>query len=390
MNKDLLLPLCVFLFSVTAYAQSAPAAEGLSSGVTINKSYSLGQELQAIMDRYTSKDLPGVALAIYSESEGWWSAASGYAKTESKTPMTVDHLQYLQSVTKTYAAVAALRLSEEGKLDLDAPISKYLPKKYNRLIRNIDQITVRMLMNHTSGIAEYNSHPKYTADVILHPLKVLDMEEVINCLENEEQQFAPGTKYQYTNTNYFLLTVIEDVVSGNHAKYFEEKIFRPLQLNNSFYRSSKGYLTYPLLPDSYWDILGTGRPANITPMQVANVAALRGDDGIVATPIDAVKFLKGLMEGKLINSSSMDQMKQWVKNEEGREVYGLGLSRMEAGSIVAFGHGGGGLGAGCLLLYVPAKKVYLFLATNIGLVIEGPVGVKVDAMRNEIMGVVLR
>ena len=390
MKKYLLLPVFVFLFCVAGDAQSTTASNELFSGVTINKAYRQGQELQSIMDRYTAKDLPGVSLAVYSETEGWWAAASGYAKTESKTPMTVDHLQYLQSVTKTYAAVVALKLSEEGRLDLDAPISRYLPKKYQRLIRNMDRITVRMLMNHTSGIAEYNSHPKYTSDVILHPLKILDMEEVINCLENEEPQFAPGTKYQYTNTNYFLLTVVEDVVCGNHAKYMEEKIFRPLQLNNSFYRSSKGYLKYPLLPDCYWDILGMGRPANITPMQVANVAALRGDDGIVATPIDAVKFLKGLMEGKLINNSSMEQMQHWVKNEEGREVYGLGLSRMEAGPIVAYGHGGGGLGAGCLLLYVPVKKIYLFLATNIGLVIEGPVGVKVDAMRNEIMGVVLR
>jgi D-alanyl-D-alanine carboxypeptidase len=63
---------------------------------------------------------------------------------------------------------------------------------------------------------------------------------------------------------------------------------------------------------------------------------------------------------------------------------------LEAGPIVGYGHGGGGLGAGCLLLYVPAKKVYLFLAVNIGLVIEGPVGIKVDAMKNDILGVVLR
>ena len=68
MSKDLLLPLCVFLFSVTTYAQSQTPADAMFSGVTINKAYSLGQELQAIMDRYTIKDLHGVALAIYSES----------------------------------------------------------------------------------------------------------------------------------------------------------------------------------------------------------------------------------------------------------------------------------------------------------------------------------
>ena len=74
MNKDLLLPLCVFLFSVTTYAQSQTPADAMFSGVTINKAYSLGQELQAIMDRYTIKDLHGVALAIYSI---WSSAVVG-------------------------------------------------------------------------------------------------------------------------------------------------------------------------------------------------------------------------------------------------------------------------------------------------------------------------
>jgi D-alanyl-D-alanine carboxypeptidase len=120
-------------------------------------------------------------------------------------------------------------------------------------------------------------------------------------------------------------------------------------------------------------------------MQIANVASMSGDDGIVATPIDAVKFLKGLMEGKLIKESSMSQMQQWVKNESGRPVYGLGLIRFEEGGTIGFGHGGGGLGAGCLLLTVPAARMYVFLATNIGVVIDGPVGTKVNSMKDEIL-----
>ena len=367
------------------FGQVTKTEDGIHSGVKVNFNYSRAAAVQAIMDRYSGKEIPGVAIAVYHEGEGWWSGASGYSKLESKSPMTIENLQYLQSVSKTYMAVAALKMYEEGKLDLDAPISKYLPRKYLDLIKNEDKITVRMLMNHTSGIPEYNSDPEYTAKVILNPTKLLKMEDIINCIGDEEPQFEPGTKYKYTNTNYFLLTVIGDVISKDHAKYIEQTIFKPLQLNNTFYRSSKGYLEYSSLPDSYWDVLGVGRPANITRMQITNVASMRGDDGIVATPLDAIKFLKGLMEGKLIKEKSMEQMQTWVKDESGKPVYGLGLFRIEEGGVIGIGHGGGGLGAGCLLLYVPAKNIYIFLAVNIGLVVDGPVGAKVNNMKDEIL-----
>jgi len=384
MKPYFLLSSCL-IFHIFCPAQNTGSPTELHSGIKINSGYSKASAIQSIMDRYTKKELPGIAIAVYTEAEGWWSGASGFSKTETKKPMTIDNLQYLQSVAKTYMAIAALKMYEEGKLDLDAPISKYLPKKYLDILKNDDKITVRMLLNHTSGIPEYNSDPEYTSMVILNPTKIIKMEEAMKCLKDEEPQFEPGSKYRYTNTNYYLLTVIGDVITGDHAKYIDQKILQPLQLKNTFYHHSKGYLEYPELPDSYWDILGTGRPANITRMQIANVASMSGDDGMVATPIDAVKFLKGLMEGKLVKESSMSQMQQWVKNESGRPVYGLGLIRFEEGGVIGFGHGGGGLGAGCLLLTIPATRMYVFLATNIGVVIDGPAGAKVDSMKNEIL-----
>src|SRR5918993_1503967 len=135
MKKYFVSAFLAFVF-MQATSQVSPGHNDSSSGVMINNGYSLGKELQSIMDRYTAKDLPGVSMAVYTEKEGWWAGASGYAKTESKKPMTANHLQYLQSITKTYAAVAGLKLVEEGKLDLEAPITKYLPEKYNRLIPN--------------------------------------------------------------------------------------------------------------------------------------------------------------------------------------------------------------------------------------------------------------
>lgn len=354
-----------------------------------NKQFSKAAALQAVMDSFTVKDLPGIGISVYSESEGWWTSASGYARTESKTPMTTANLHYLQSVSKTFLAVEILQLFEQNKLSLDDVISKYLPAKYNRVLPSVNVITIRMLLTHTSGLPEYNSHPTYTAKVLLYPLKPVTVDEMVFAIEGEPLQYTPGSKYLYTNTNYLLLAIIADQVTGDHAAYLREHVFQPLGMKNTYYDPARMKMDYANLTDSYWDILGTGRPANITPMQRANVAPLLGDDGVVATTHDAVLFLRGLMEGKLLKPSTLEMMQQWVKNDAGRPAYGLGLIHFEEGGLEGVGHGGGGLGAGCLLLYVPSKKIYVFLATNTGVVVDGLGGIKANAMKNAVLETLL-
>ena len=139
----------------------------------------------------------------------------------------------------------------------------------------------------------------------------------------------------------------------------KKHIFEPLGMAQTRYRRSAAELERLPIVDSYWDVLQTGEPANITAMQKANVASLKGDDGIVCMPLDAVKFMHGLMEGKLLAAASMELMRTWVKNDKGTPVYGLGLSCFQAGGIEAWACGGGGIGAGCLLLYIPANKTSL-------------------------------
>ena len=368
----------IFLFVVAANCAAQPS-----------QSYSKAGAVSSVMKKYTDQGIPGLSIAVFTE-EGSWKHASGFAKTESKTPMTTEHLQYTQSVSKTFMAVVILKLYEQGKIKLDDPITKYLPEKHSRYIKNASEITVRMLLNHQSGVAEYNSNPAYVADFLMHPARVTKPEAALVYLENEKPQFAPGAEYRYTNTNYLLLALMADAITGDHASFIEKNIFQPLGMKNSLYRNSKGYLSSDRLPDSYWDMLNESKPVNITTIQRTNVASMIGDDGIVCTPEDAVIFLKGLMEGKLLSESSMALMKTWVNNKSGKPTYGMGLSYFDLGGIEGIGHGGGGIGAGCMLLYVPAKKTYIFLATNLGVVIGGPMPEKVGAARDEILATILQ
>jgi D-alanyl-D-alanine carboxypeptidase len=315
--------------------------------------------------------IPGCVVATYTE-EGWWTSSAGYSKIESKTPMQSCHLQYLQSVAKTYLAVAVLKLHEGGKIDLDAPITTYLPNHISRYITRGNEISIRMLLNHTSGIPEYNSSPFYIATLLQHPDHDFKPEDYLAYIEGKKLSFEPGSKYVYTNTNYLILAMVVDQITGDHAAFIAKTIFEPLELTHTFYRNDRGYLKYPELVNAYWDRYSDGIVENASTLQRNNVMALIGDDGIVATPTDAVKFLKGLMEGKLISPASLELMKTWVRGNNGNFTYGLGLDYATFINQTAYGHSGGGIGAGCQLYYFPEKNRYIFIGINLGTVTESP------------------
>jgi len=329
-------------------------------------------EYQQALDRMVQKGVPGVALAVYSP-EGWFTGAAGLARIEDHTPMQRCHLQYLQSVAKTYMAVATLQLYEQGKIDLDAPFTQYLPPAQARTITRASSITIRMLLAHTSGIPEYNMRPAYITRLLQHPDYVFNPTEYFQYIAGRPLDFEPGSRYMYCNTNYEILALVADAITGDHAQFISENILKPLGLDHTYYRHEAGYLNYPNLVNTYWDRYSNGMVENATVLQHNNVASLIGDDGIVATPEDAVKFLRGLMEGKLLSPLTMALMKTWSNDRYGKPTYGLGLDYALFNDAVAFGHSGGGIGAGCQLYYFPGKELYFFLATNLGTVTESPI-----------------
>jgi D-alanyl-D-alanine carboxypeptidase len=283
-----------------------------------------------------------------------------------------------------------MQLKEQGKIDFDAPMTRYLPAKYSKYVHEAEKITVRMLLNHTSGVPEYNHNAEFISDVILHPLKDFSSEECLKAIANENLQFTPGSKYLYTNTNYLLLSLIGDAITGDHAAYIAKNIFTPLGLRNSYYAKSHDYLKGLNLPESYWDVFNAGIPVNISPFQKMTVACSKGDDGIVCTTVDAIKYLKGLMEGKLVKPESLTEMLDFVKDEKGNKRYGMGMIYFDLGGLPAYGHGGGGIGAGCGLLYVPSHKIYVFLSTNLGVFVESNLSRKAEEFRDAVLITLLK
>ena len=386
MKKILILGLAT-IYTFSTFSQTS---ENCKPAVTINSAYSKAKALDSILKHYTQNILPGASVAVYSETEGWWVGAQGYADLEKKLPMTNCHLQYLQSVSKSYMAVEILQLKEQGKIDIDAPMTKYLPSKYSKYIENASSVTIRMLLNHTSGVPEYNEAPAFVSNVMLHPLQNFSSEDCLKAINGKDFQYTPGSKYKYTNTNYLLLSLIGDAITGDHAAYIKKNIFKPLGLNDSYYSKDFNYLKGLSLPESYWDVFNNGIAINTTPFQQMTVACSKGDDGIVCTTTDAIKYLKGLIEGKLLNEASMKDLMEFVKDEQGNKRYGMGMIYFDLGGLPAYGHGGGGIGAGCGLLYIPSHKVYVFMATNIGCFIDSKLSAKAGEMRDAILMALLQ
>ena len=341
--------------------------------------------IKALFDKYLEMGIPGLAVSVYSESTGLWSYAAGYANLENKIPLTEQHIHYLQSVSKTYMAVAILKLYEKGKIDLDATIDNYLDAPFVHSIEGAKKVTVRMLLNHTSGLPEYSTEPRLVSKIIHDPNTVLTVEEMLHYIEDLPMDFEPGSHYKYRNTNYEVLSLIADKITGDHVAYINKIIIDKLNLEDTYYLTATNYQDNIKLVDSYWDILLEGIPVNVSGMQKANVASMKGDDGLVASTQDAVLFLKGLAEGKLLKGKTLEMMQQWVTDEDGNKRYGLGLTYYDLDVTHGMGHNGGGIGAGCMLLYLPEYGAIIFVATNFNTMMDSPIRRKAENLQTDLL-----
>jgi D-alanyl-D-alanine carboxypeptidase len=347
------------------------------------------EALQKVLNDIVKEGVPGCAMAVYSP-EGWFTGAAGFARLEDQTPMQPCHLQYLQSISKTYMAVAILKLYEEGRIDLDAPLTQYLPAQQAQAVTNGAKITIRMLLAHRSGIPEYNMRPAYITKLLQHPEYIFEPVEYFQYIDGRPLDFEPGSKFIYCNTNYEILALIADAITGNHAQFISETIFKPLELTHTHYRHEPNYMNYSNLVNTYWDRYSDGVIENATVLQHNNVISLIGDDGIVATPEDVVKFLRGLMEGKLLKPATLALMQTWSADRQGNPTYGLGLDYALFKGKVAYGHSGGGIGAGCQLYYFPEKKLYFFVGINLGTVTESPIHKRLETHLGAMQEALLR
>ena len=375
--KKIFVPF-VLLIALSACKKSGHNEQGFNR--------SKADSLTRLLKKYVSRGIPGAVIAV-KDGNGSWAGAEGFANLEDQTRMSTSMLQYGFSITKMVTAVAIMQLKEKGQIDLDQPVKNYLPASLQDILPNTDAVTVRMLLNHTSGYSDYARLDEFRESWILDPVSVRPRAFYLDMMKNfVTSSFTPGTDYLYSNTNFYLLALIIDKITGKpHGEWFKKQIFEKLQIQQTFYKNSPGYPAYSL-PNVYWPgLLGTDLE-NITVSQQAWAKSEEyGATGLIASPQDFIRLLEGLNKGELVSPASLNEMRQWVKGSNSQEPeYGLGLGFWGYKGRANYGHDGDGIGATIELLYFPTSNTYVLAAANASTEFGGEIAGHLLNFRNEI------
>lgn len=313
-----------------------------------------------------NNNLPGAIIAIKTSEKPLWIGAEGEKNFETNEKIDVCTPFRIGSITKVFTAVLALKLQEEKKLNLDDKITQYLPELQNQ-IPEANSITIRMLLNHSSGIIDpKNDDPQYLDHITSFPDKVDSMtidDRLKKYVYTRPLLFYPGKESRYSNSGYWILgKIIERVSNKSIQAILSEKIFVPMKMNHSYYDErlnpevSQGY---HLMEDNL---------INVTKWDKAD-----GDEdpssGIVSTAEDLFKFSEGLFSKKIIKENSIKEMLQTLKlptcpNNECD--YGLGMENWNVGAIKGYGKNGSSIGYETNWIYIPSKKITIITFANKG------------------------
>ena len=309
----------------------------------------------------------GASAAVIVPGRGSWSGASGIS--EPGTPVTSDMLFDMASIGKNYLAALVLQLVEEGKLGLDDPLHTWLPD-----YENIDRtITVRQLLNHTSGIHDFVEHPQSPYRT---PFDAIDFgaasspQEVVSTLVGEPY-FPPGDGFRYSTTNYVLLRMIVERVTGSKVSTeIRERFLEPLGLDHTVILDSDAPIPgeYRVAHD-WWDADGDGVLDDVSSRPRTWIAT-RSPALIYTTAEDLARWSQALYGGEVLGQESMAQMLTFqrpVPGAAGEPLatgYGLGSQEFRLGGLEMWGHLGWQYGYTSAMLYLPKRSASITVLIN--------------------------
>jgi D-alanyl-D-alanine carboxypeptidase len=370
MIKPLVLLSCLTIqFFLHTFASGAIAAcQAQAKPATKINVAQLRQKLQEKLDAFhTAGKFPGATVGVALADGSSFGLAVGLSDVSAKRAMTPGDLMLQGSVGKTYVAAVALQLVHEGKIGLDDKIEKWLGREtWFARLPNARDITVRMLMNHTSGLVRYEFNEKFTADLTRQPDKVWKPEELVAYILDTTAPFAAGKGWEYSDTNYIVLGMIIERATG--ATYYQElarRILKPLALRRtvpSDRRQIQG------LAQGY---AGADNPFGGTDAMIVdgkfaiNPQFEWTGGGIASTTEDLARWAKLLYEGKAFEPSLLQQMLDGVPARLGPEArYGLGVIIRPTALGITYGHSGFFPGYITEVMYFPQAKLAIAVQVN--------------------------
>ena len=328
----------------------------LGDRVTMSAVQSPGPGLESMVDAISEAairelQLPSLSIAITRGSRVLLAKAYGLADMENTVKASERTVYRIGSVTKQFTAASILRLVDQRKLSLDDRLAQYLPSLQTRM-RNV---SIRQLLNHTSGIRSFTAIPVFASKERLD----LNDDELLAVFQNETFDFDPGANFLYNNSAYYLLAMVIERVSGREYRdYMRDNVFAPLGLADTMAcdddrlisRRARGYR------------LSAGALQNAP---YISMAPPKGGGNLCSTALDLAKWTQALVEGRVISRESYRLMTEPGTLNDGRRIaYGLGLFLSSFDGRPEVSHGGGIVGFTGFLGAFPNDDLIVATLTN--------------------------
>jgi len=305
------------------------------------------------------------AVLVADQGKVIYHRAFGLANREWQIPHTTDTAFRIASLTKQFTATLVMQLAEQGKLQLDDPIGKYVPELSPEIG---NRVTLHHLLNHTSGIVDYANYPGFWANRLGEKVPKADFLAIMN----RPLEFEPGSQGHYSSSNYSLLGwAIEKQTAKSYGEALSSMILRPLDMQRTAYEAPDRII--PRKASGYVRVLGAYRPAD--PLWIPNIGA---GGGVTSTTGDFFKLDRALAGNALLKPESKRQMfTAYIKDDVWGDLgYGYGWlvgTRTIAGQPrLVHEHGGNGNGFRTLVTRYPEEGKLVVIFLNEGSGNKGP------------------
>jgi D-alanyl-D-alanine carboxypeptidase len=330
----------------------------------------LAADLQRILDETVANgSIPGAVLSVSIPGQAPWSGSSGVAARKTGQPMQPDTRVRIASISKVFTAVVILQLAQEGSIDLDAPLATWFPD----LVPNADTITVRNLLNHTTGLYDYLEDRNFVNRAYRQPKRSWAPAELVEYATKYPAAFRPGAKgaWDYSSTNYVILGMIAEQVTGRSlAVEMRQRIFEPLGLTHTFFT-----------PEEQIQGVRARGYSNAIDQTDAPMTLVFATANIFSTADDVRRFGEGLFNGRLLEPATLEMMETFVGGKGQYNMpalaYGLGVMRNRlpvgpgpdgqqrpAAVTTVMGHIGGYGGFRSALWFAPETGITFALGVN--------------------------
>jgi CubicO group peptidase (beta-lactamase class C family) len=301
----------------------------------------------------TSKQFAGISAAVMQNGTVLWEGGAGYSNINEQTLFNPTTKTRIASLIKPMTAIAIMQLYEKGRLELDVPIQAYLPSyPQNQKAK----ITIRQLLNHTSGTPSYKGMKE-----INNKVQYDSIAEVVRLFENRDLLSVPGKEYHYTSYGYVLLGYIIEQVSGmSYGDYMRKFIWdRAGMSNTGIEEYSSDYQNKSLL-------YRKNDKGKFYEEEKTNLSDRIPGGGVYSTTEDLMKFSKAVVENKLISESTLEMMLIPLKEMNESNNYGLGWSIYgeKQGFYYAFGHSGSQRGSSAQMIFIPNRNACIVVVSN--------------------------